>query len=143
MSPPSIPTGDCTHSCAEQNSANYTVNGHEPCVINTKDATELGIKHGEIVRVYNDRGQILAGAKATDAIRPGAARVSEGGWYDPAEPSKTGTLSEYGDVNVLSMDVGPSKLGQDNCGDSICGEVENYKDPAVTVDVFTAPNSAD
>ena len=48
----------------------YAVNGHEPCLINTKDAADRGIKDGDIVRVFNDRGQILAGAKVTDASGP-------------------------------------------------------------------------
>jgi len=93
--------------------------------------------------VFNDRGQIIAGAKVTDSIRPGVIRVNEGGWYDPAEPGKPGTLSRYGDVNVLSMDVPTSKLGQGNCGHSIVGEVEKYTGPAVTVGVFAAPKGAE
>ena len=121
----------------------YTVNGAEPCLINVKDAAERGIKDGDFVRVFNDRGQIIAGAKLTDSIRPGVIRVNEGGWYDPAEPGKAGTLSRYGDVNVLSMDIPTSKLGQGNCGHSVVGEVEKYTGPAVTVAVFTAPKGAE
>ena len=90
----------------------YAVNGREPCLINTKDAADRGIADGDIVRVFNDRGQILAGAKVTDAIRPGVMRVNEGGWFDPAEPEKVGSLDKYGDVNVLSIDIGTSKLAQ-------------------------------
>jgi trimethylamine-N-oxide reductase (cytochrome c) len=120
----------------------YQIAGHEPCLINPKDAADRGIKDGDVVRVFNDRGQILAGAKVTDAIRPGVLRVSEGGWYDPLEPGKPGTLCRYGDVNVLSMDIGSSRLGQGNCGHSIVANVEKYAGPPVTVDVFTAPKSA-
>jgi trimethylamine-N-oxide reductase (cytochrome c) len=120
----------------------YTVNGAEPCLINAKDAAARGIKDGDLVRVFNDRGQLIAGAKVTDSIRPGVIRVNEGGWYDPAEPGKPGTLSRYGDVNNLSMDIPTSKLGQGNCGHSIVGEVEKYTGPAVTVDVFNAPKGA-
>jgi trimethylamine-N-oxide reductase (cytochrome c) len=121
----------------------YTVNGAEPCLINAKDAADRGIKDGDLVRVFNDRGQIIAGAKVTESIRPGVIRVNEGGWYDPAEPGKSGTLSRYGDVNVLSMDIPTSKLGQGNCGHSIVGEVEKYTGPAVAVGVFTAPKGAE
>ncbi len=60
-------------------------------------------------------------------------RVNEGGWYDPAEPGKPGTLSRYGDVNVLSQDIPTSKLGQGNCGHSVVGDVEKYTGPAMTV----------
>jgi trimethylamine-N-oxide reductase (cytochrome c) len=120
----------------------YQVNGHEPCLINTKDAADRGIADGDIVRVFNDRGQILAGAKVTDDIRQGCIRVSEGGWYDPAEPGKPGTLSKYGDVNTLTYDVGTSKLGQGNCGHSASGDVEKYKGEPQKVTVFEPPASA-
>ena len=128
--------------CATVLRDSYQIAGHEPCLINPKDAADRGIKDGDVVRVFNDRGQILAGAKVTDAIRPGVLRVSEGGWYDPLEPGKPGTLCRYGDVNVLSMDIGSSRLGQGNCGHSIVANVEKYAGPPVTVDVFTAPKSA-
>ncbi len=40
----------------------YAVKGHEPVYINPQDAKKKGIKDGDIVRVFNDRGQLLAGA---------------------------------------------------------------------------------
>jgi trimethylamine-N-oxide reductase (cytochrome c) len=127
--------------CGTKLRETYAIAGHEPCWINPKDAAARGIADGDVVRVFNDRGQILAGAKVTEAMRPGVVQVYEGGWYDPAEPGKAGTLCKYGDVNNLSMDVGTSKLAQGNCGQSIVGEVEKYTGPAVTVDVFTAPKA--
>ena len=128
--------------CGTKLRETYAIAGHEPCWINPKDAAARSISDGDVVRVFNDRGQILAGAKVTDAMRPGVIRVNEGGWYDPLEPGKPGTLCKYGDVNTLSMDIGTSKLGQGNCGHSIVGEVEKYTGPAVTADVFDAPKAA-
>jgi len=121
----------------------HTVNGAEPCLINAKEAAERGIKDGDLVRVFNDRGQIIAGAKVTESIRPGAIRVNEGGCHNPAEPGKRGALSRYDDVNVLNMDVPTSKLGQGNGGHSVVGEVEKDTDPAVTVSVFNTPKGAE
>ncbi len=114
------------------------VHGHgaEPCLINAKDAAERGIKDGDLVRVFNNRGQIIAGAKVTESIRPGVIRVNEGGWHNPCEPGRPGALSRYGDVNVLNMDVPASKLGQGDGDHSVVGEVEKYTDPAVTVSGF-------
>ncbi|MFO1061463.1 MAG: molybdopterin dinucleotide binding domain-containing protein [Dongiaceae bacterium] len=68
----------------------YQVAGHEPCLINPKDVEARGIKDGDVVRVLNERGQILAGAKVTDMVRAGVIRVNEGGWYDPAELRQAG-----------------------------------------------------
>jgi len=114
----------------------YEVAGREPCLINTADAAARGIADGDVVRVFNDRGQVLAGAKVTDAIRPGVIRINEGGWYDPAEPGKPGTLCKYGDVNVLSVDMGTSKLGQGNCGHTSIAEVEKFAGEAPPVTAF-------
>lgn len=120
----------------------YAVAGREPCVINTADAKARGIRSGDVVRVFNDRGQILAGAVVTDAIRPGVVRVSEGGWYDPAEPGKPGSLCRYGDVNALTVDMGTSKLAQGNCGHTAVGDVEKYKGAAPKTAVFLTPKDA-
>ena len=48
----------------------YAVAGREPCLINPVDAEARGIADGDVVRVFNDRGQVLAGAVVTDAVRP-------------------------------------------------------------------------
>ena len=128
--------------CGTKLRETYAIAGHEPCVINSKDAEARGIKDGDVVRVFNDRGQLLAGAKVTDDIMPGVIQVYEGGWYDPLDPSQEGTLDKYGDANVLSPDIGTSKLAQANCGQTIIANVEKYAGEAVTVTVFDAPKGA-
>ncbi|MFV2800758.1 molybdopterin dinucleotide binding domain-containing protein, partial [Escherichia coli] len=40
----------------------YTVAGKEPVFINPQDASARGIRNGDVVRVFNARGQVLAGA---------------------------------------------------------------------------------
>ena len=47
------------------------VAGREPMRINRADAAARGISDGDVVRVFNDRGAILAGAVLTDDIRRG------------------------------------------------------------------------
>ncbi|MDP3958496.1 MAG: trimethylamine-N-oxide reductase TorA [Pseudorhodobacter sp.] len=119
----------------------YQIAGREPCLINPEDAKARGIADGDVVRVFNDRGQILAGAKLSDTIRQGVIRVNEGGWYDPVDPTEPGSLCRYGDVNVLSGDVGTSKLAQGNCGHTVVGDVEKYTGQEATVAVFSTPKS--
>lgn len=120
----------------------YTVADREPCLINTEDAAARGIADGDVVRVFNDRGQMLAGAHVTDAIRPGVIRVNEGGWYDPVEPGKDGSLDAYGDVNNLTVDIGTSKLAQANCGHTALAEVEKFTGDLPDVKVFDTPKNA-
>ncbi|MFP1483310.1 molybdopterin dinucleotide binding domain-containing protein [Escherichia coli] len=41
----------------------YTVAGKEPVFINPQDASARGIRNGDVVRVFNARGQVLAGQR--------------------------------------------------------------------------------
>ena len=113
--------------------------GREPCLINPRDAAARGILDGDIVRVFNNRGQMLAGAKITDAIRPGVIRVHEGGWFDPVDPREPGSLCRYGDVNNLSIGIATSKLAQGNCAHTAVGDIEKYRGALPELDVFRAP----
>jgi trimethylamine-N-oxide reductase (cytochrome c) len=126
--------------CGTDLGPTYRIAGREPCLINPTDAAARGINDGDVVRIFNDRGQILAGVKVTEAIRPGVIRVNEGGWYDPQEPGKVGAVCKYGDVNTLTVDIGTSKLAQGNCGHTAMGDVEKYQGTPPEVTVFKPPS---
>ncbi|MCT6957919.1 molybdopterin dinucleotide binding domain-containing protein, partial [Salmonella enterica] len=64
----------------------YAVADREAIWIHPKDAAARGISAGDLVRAFNDRGQILVGAVITDNVREGVVRISEGAWFDPADP---------------------------------------------------------
>ncbi|WP_066738579.1 trimethylamine-N-oxide reductase TorA [Cupriavidus sp. D384] len=121
----------------------YAIQGREPCLMHPDDARARGIADGDIVRVFNDRGQILAGVRLTADIRQGAIRICEGGWYDPVEGGQPGSLCRYGDVNNLTTGIGTSKLAQGNCGHTGMVQVERFRGKAPDVDVFHAPRGAD
>lgn len=117
----------------------YTVADHEPCLINPEDAAARGIADGDVVRVFNDRGQILAGAVVTDSVRNGVIRVNEGGWYNPVTGPDGKPMCAYGDINNLSLDIPTSKLGQGNCGHTIIADVEKFEGEVPPITVFDAP----
>lgn len=48
--------------------------------INPKDAKSRGLKNGDIVEVFNDRGSFKAHCKFTEGLRPGQIRLYEGWW---------------------------------------------------------------
>jgi anaerobic selenocysteine-containing dehydrogenase len=48
--------------------------------INPKDARARGIADGEVVRVFNDRGQMKVYARLTESIKPGVVNCYQGGW---------------------------------------------------------------
>jgi len=125
--------------CGTTLRAMYAIAGREPCLINPHDAAARGIISGDIVRVFNDRGQVLAGAHVTDTIRPGVICVNEGGWFDPEDARAPGSLDRYGDINNLAIGIGTSKLAQGNCGHTAVGDVEKFTGTAPAVDVFIAP----
>jgi len=68
--------------------------------ISPVDATERGIRDGDLADVYNDRGRIRIPAKVTERIMPGVVNVSQGAWYDPDEEG----VDRGGCANVLTDD---------------------------------------
>ena len=48
----------------------YAVAGREPITLHAEDAKARGIADGDLVRVWNHRGQVLAGAVVSDGIKP-------------------------------------------------------------------------
>jgi trimethylamine-N-oxide reductase (cytochrome c) len=68
---------------------------YEPVWIHPKDAEARGIKPGDIVKVYNDRGIELGGAYLSERIIPGAIHMDHGARVDmincdPADYSERG-----------------------------------------------------
>ncbi len=48
---------------------------HKEIWINPVDATKRGIKHGDLVRIYNDRGEVRINAKVTPRIFAGRCGI--------------------------------------------------------------------
>lgn len=54
------------------------------------DAQARDIREGSVVKVYNDRGAILAGVHLSEQILPGVVQMSTGARYDPLDRRKNG-----------------------------------------------------
>ncbi len=72
---------------------------YEPLWLNPADAAERGIKHGDVVKIYNERGGVLCGAYLTERVMPGVAYVEHGARYDPIVP---GELDRGGAINTIT-----------------------------------------
>jgi biotin/methionine sulfoxide reductase len=113
--------------------------GREPITINAVDAQARGIRQGDVVRVFNDRGQTLAGAILSEDIRPGVVQLSTGAWYDPAVPGQLGSLDRHGNPNVLTQDRGASSLSQGPVAQSNLVEIERFVGDTPKVTIFSPP----
>lgn len=119
----------------------YAVAGREPLYMCEQDARARGLKAGDIARVFNDRGQVLAGVAISADYVPGVIRIHEGAWYSPQKGGEAGTLCTYGDPNVLSADVATSQLAQGPSAHTVLVEVERYQPQAPDVTGFGGPDT--
>jgi biotin/methionine sulfoxide reductase len=115
------------------------VQGREPMRINPADAAARGIRNGDVVRVFNDRGSCLAGAVVTDTVRPRVVQLSTGAWYDPFDPADPDAMCVHGNPNVLTFDRGTSKLAQGCSGQHALVEVERWTGPLPPIRAYDPP----
>ena len=94
------------------------------------------------MRVYNDRGQLLAGAHVSDNFPSGVVRIFEGAWYSPLDET-IGAIDTYGDPNTLTMDVGTSSLSQAPSANTCQVEIEKFVGVAPAPNGFTGPTVVD
>lgn len=117
----------------------HKVQGREPIRVSPNDAKRFGIKDGEVVEVYNDRGSILAGVVVTNTIRDGVVAIEEGAWYSP-EDVKAGesifggneqkrVRCNSGQVNVLTSSRPTSKMANATTANSTLVSIRKLKGP--------------
>jgi len=76
---------------------------YEPMYMHPADASDRGLKDGDIVRAFNDRGQILCGISTTQRLIRGVVRCDYGSWRDPLNPDSEGSIIDRGgDANNLT-----------------------------------------
>ena len=74
-----------------------------PVRIHPSDAAPRNIRHGDIVKLFNDRGSVLCIAQLTERVKPGVVHSYQAGAkYDPLEPGKAGSTDRGGCVNILT-----------------------------------------
>ena len=129
------------HSQLDQGSVSRSlkVAEREPVWIHPADAQARGLSEGDIVRVFNDRGQCLAGVRITANIQESVVQLPTGAWYDPLEPGVPGSLEKHGNPNVLTLDKGTSKLGQGPSAHTTLVQVERYRGDPPPVTAFMPP----
>ena len=117
----------------------YEVHQREPAWIHPDDARERGIGNGDVIKVFNDRGQILVGAVVTDRVRRHVLIIHEGAWYDPEAVGKNNAICKHGLVNVLTSDKGTSRLSQGNIANTVLANIEKVSGVLPPVTAFEPP----
>lgn len=115
------------------------IQGREPIHLHPQDAAARGLADGQVVRVFNGRGACLAGVRLNAGLLRGVAQMATGAWFDPLEPGVPGSLCVHGNPNVLTADVGTSRLGQGPSAQSCLVRVAAWDSPLPPVRVHAPP----
>jgi predicted molibdopterin-dependent oxidoreductase YjgC len=91
------------HTCKIKGPDGYL---YEPVWLNPADARPRDIKDGDIIKIFNDRGALLAGVWLTERIRPGVIYINHGARWDPIVP---GELDRGGSINTITPHKTTSK----------------------------------
>jgi len=129
------------HSQLDQGSVSRAakIGGRERITLHPEDAAARGVRSGDVVRVSNARGALLAGVHLDSAIRIGVAQMPTGAWWDPAfDPDDPG-LCRHGNVNALTIDKGTSSLAQGPSAISCLVEVRAVDGPLPPMTAFDPP----
>ena len=101
---------------------------YEPVWINPIDARNRGIKNGDIVRIYNERGSVLGGAVVTERIRRNVISQDHGARVDSIVTG-TGGLDRGGANNLICPGATTSKNAPGEVTNGFLANIEK-------VDVF-------
>jgi anaerobic selenocysteine-containing dehydrogenase len=72
---------------------------YEPVWLNPAEAASRGITHGDIVKIFNERGAVLGGAYVTERVITKVAYMDHGSRWDPIIPGK---LDRGGAINTIT-----------------------------------------
>ena len=87
--------------------------------LHPQDAQARGIRDGQEVLVWNDRGRLRVPVRITVNILPGVAALSEGAWF---APDADGT-DRAGSINVLTS-LHPTPYAHGNAQHTILVEIQ-------------------
>lgn len=90
-------------------------------IMNPVDAEKRGIKDGEKVYVFNDRGTVLLPARVSPRIMPGVVTIPQGAWYKP-EIIDGKVVDVGGCINTLTNHR-PSAYAKGNAQHNILVEI--------------------
>jgi biotin/methionine sulfoxide reductase len=109
--------------------------GRERVHLNPRDAEMRKLEAGQTVRVFNERGACLADVGIDDGLLPGVATLATGAPFGLGADG----VELHGNPNVLTRDLGTSRLGQGCSAQSCLVEIEAFDGPPPPVTGFEPP----
>jgi len=88
--------------------------GYEPMWISPEEAEKRGLASGDIVKVFNDEGIILAGTRISERMIPNAILINKGARVDPIAPG----IDRGGSTNLICP---PNTVSKNCCGFAVTG----------------------
>lgn len=112
------------HSQLDPGAASHRAkkDGIEQVRMSAADALQFGLVEGDTTILSNERGQCLASVHIQDGLMTGTAILSTGAWYAPNQDG----LDQSGNPNVLTADIGTSKLAQGSTAQTCLIEIKRY-----------------
>lgn len=87
---------------------------YEPMWIHPTDAEKRNLKHGDIVKVFNDQGTILCGTYISERLMPGSIMINKGARVDPI----TDRIDRGGSTNLITT---PKPISKNCWGFAVTG----------------------
>jgi anaerobic selenocysteine-containing dehydrogenase len=107
------------------------INGYYYWIIrmNTKDAAERGLKHDDLVKVFNDRGAVICAVHITERLPQGTVHSAcSGAVYDPiGEPGNS--VDRGGAINLLTSSRPIIKKSSSTASNTCLVQVEKWEEP--------------
>ncbi|ROZ76714.1 Asp-tRNA(Asn)/Glu-tRNA(Gln) amidotransferase GatCAB subunit C [Ramlibacter sp. WS9] len=117
----------------------HKLQGREICTMHPATAAERGIAEGDVARLFNARGACLAAVRLSGDMLPGVVQLATGAWYDAVDDDHGGVLCVHGNPNVLTRDIGTSRLTQGCTGQLTVVQVERFQGELPPVRAYEPP----
>lgn len=115
------------------------IKDREPALLHPQDGAARGINEGDVIRIFNDRGACLSVACFSENIRRGVVQLATGAWCDFDDNGEDAELEIHGNPNVLTLDIGTSRLAQGPIAHSCLVEIERFNTLPPKVKVLELP----
>ena len=111
------------------------VDGRQFLLIHAEDAAEQGIKDGDLVELYNERGRVLCGARLTTDLKRRVVCLHEGAWMQLDEKGRDNS----GQANILTSDQPCGGLTQATSANTCLVYYKKCNDPCSPNKAYEPP----